>query len=436
MIPRTLRMFPFRVIAWPWLWCVLATCTPTEPTPVDNLAPRPGGSISLAQGYALFVPGDTLRFTIRATDNGGLVSLGFTLRAPSTTVLDNFTVMDTVAERAIAVVVQSRWVGRVVVSATATDAVGHSAVALLDTIEVVNAARRPLSSVPLAAPVQDAVFDSARGLLYLSLPSADQVAVLDLATGMFRTPLALAGSPMGLDLSISGDSLVVAMRRTHHLAVVNLVSGAVDSALLNVPGSDGPAALRVMANGKALVVIAFDGFGFGGQVREYDFGTHAERGRSDIAFGNEAQLARSADRRRLLFARGGEAGIYRYATDDVGPVLPVYASFGAGSESADDNGLEFLIGASLFDDALELRVTLEPTGYQYGPTVLAADGRTAYMVGHRTVLRVRIPDSAVLDRVLVPFTPQRLWLSPDGTVLVAATTNPVTNEPRLWLIPQ
>src|SRR6266436_9798608 len=78
--------------------------------------------------------------------------------------------------------------------------------------------------ISLAAPVYDIAFDSKRSALYLSQPQSQQVAVLSTTTMTLQTPIALFGSPSGLDLSVGGDSLVVALKSTQLLAIVNLLT--------------------------------------------------------------------------------------------------------------------------------------------------------------------------------------------------------------------
>jgi hypothetical protein len=238
---------------------------------------------------------------------------------------------------------------------------------------------------------------------------------------------------------------VVALRDTPHLAMVNLEGGAVDLVHLGIPPNDfnlGPANVRVLANGKALVSITFDGFGFGGEVREFDFATGASQIRMDAGLGSKhIALTRSNDRQRLLLQDVDTcctwpAVIYGAATDSFDVRRDALKRTTTATLSADARGTRFLIDDSVFDALLNFIVTLEPVGYEYGASVITPNGIDAYMATYRAYVKVRIPHSVPLERVLVPLTPERLWLSPDGRTLIATTPDPPTSTSTLWLIPE
>ena len=100
-------------------------------------------------------------------------------------------------------------------------------------------------------------YDAKRDVLYLSQPDSQRVAVLSLGTYTYGTPLAMPSVPAGLDLTPGGDTLLVALRRAAALGVVDLTlaTPSVDTARLAFDTSlgRGPDALRVLANGKAIV---------------------------------------------------------------------------------------------------------------------------------------------------------------------------------------
>src|SRR6266702_806504 len=90
---------------------------------------------------------------------------------------------------------------------------------------VIDAIRRPTVTVPLGGRVSDVVLDTTRGRLYLSQPDSGRILVLSIGTMTFETPIALSGRPSGMDLSLSGDSLLVGLYSTRELGVGNLVTG-------------------------------------------------------------------------------------------------------------------------------------------------------------------------------------------------------------------
>jgi hypothetical protein len=432
----------FRKTVPTWFALFLLHCDATGPA--DVTVPVVDGVITSVDGYAVFVPGDTLRVTLGASDDNQLAYLGYILSGP-TDVFDTARVAEQTATRNIEIPIHPEWVGVVELSVFAVDAQGNSASAIVDTIDVIDAVRRSMVSVLLPGLVYDVAWDSVRGRLYLSLPSRNEIAVLDLRTQTLRTPIEVPGSPWGLDLTLGSDSLVVALRDTPHLAMVNLEGGAVDLVHLGIPPNDfnlGPANVRVLANGKALVSITFDGFGFGGEVREFDFATGASQIRMDAGLGSKhIALTRSNDRQRLLLQDVDTcctwpAVIYGAATDSFDVRRDALKRTTSATLSADARGTRFLIDDSVFDALLNFIVTLEPVGYEYGASVITPNGIDAYMATYRAYVKVRIPHSVPLERVLVPLTPERLWLSPDGRTLVATTPDPPTSTSTLWLIPE
>jgi len=304
----------------------------------------------------------------------------------------------------------------------------------------VNAVRRPTRNIPLAAPY-DIAFDSKRSVLYLSQPQSQQVAVLSTTTMTLQTPIALFGSPSGLDLSVGGDSLVVALKSTQLLAIVNLVTGRVDTVRLNT-GAPGLDHLRVAANDAALVSLTFGGSGYGGSIWEYYLLNGSQRRRTDAGFGGAVTeavpFARPVDRSRILLLIDDsccpeEGDVYVSATDAIavhqGTVSQYFPTV-----SADSTGKVFLIGARLFDQALNPITVLTSPGYNGGATVVAPSGALAYLASNVGYIKVRIPDGAVLEQVLLPGVPGQLVVLPNGQTLVAVTVDPNNSVPQLSLV--
>jgi hypothetical protein len=342
------------------------------------------------------------------------------------------------------VVIQPSWLGSWDINAFARDSTGWLGSAGLGTVEVVNAIRRPTRTVTLDAVVRDVAVDTVRQALYLSQPDSQRVAVLSLSTMTFGAPIALFGSPAGVDLSVGGDSLVVALRRSAYLAIVHLNTGQVDTVRLNfaVGFNTGPDNVRVMANQKALVTIAFDGTGYGGQVVEYDLSTGAQRVRTDAGINQSVTehvpMARAADRSTVLFLIDDsccpiEGDVYYAASDTIGVKAGTVSGFFFPA-SSDATGSRFLIGESLFDGVLNPIVTLIPPPDAAYPTVLAPDASAAYFARDHGYMKLRIPDGAVLERVVLPETPVKLVMLPNGRQLVALMENQVNGALSLSVV--
>jgi len=408
-------------------------------TVLDVSPPTLSGTLTGSGGGSTFVPGDTIRVAVAATDQDKVVWVGYRMGAPASR-------SDSVAGAAVtvndtfALVVPMGWVGTSTVTAFARDSSGNGAQTSLGSLAVVNAVRRPTRNIPLAAPY-DIAFDSKRSVLYLSQPQSQQVAVLSTTTMTLQTPIALFGSPSGLDLSVGGDSLVVALKSTQLLAIVNLVTGRVDTVRLNT-GAPGLDHLRVAANDAALVSLTFGGSGYGGSIWEYYLLNGSQRRRTDAGFGGAVTeavpFARPVDRSRILLLIDDsccpeEGDVYVSATDAIavhqGTVSQYFPTV-----SADSTGKVFLIGARLFDQALNPITVLTSPGYNGGATVVAPSGALAYLASNVGYIKVRIPDGAVLEQVLLPGVPGQLVVLPNGQTLVAVTVDPNNSVPQLSLV--
>ncbi len=422
--------------------CAFAVWSCDATGPGDTTMPVVNGAAAPIAGYTVYVPGDTLRLELTAVDDQRLAWIGYAIDA-SILVRDSVAITAAAASVTRPLVIGAGWTGTVELSVFAIDAAGNTAERVVDTITIVDARRRPWHSQPLAGWVFDVGYDAARSVVYLSQPYAQQIAVYHLPTHSYRPPIALFGSPWGFDQSLSGDSLVVALRRTHFLAFVNLVTGVVDTvrlALQRLPLS-GPAHVRVMASGKALITLTCDpgctGYWF--RIWEYSFATHSSRERADAAFVSESvPLVRNAARQRLLAVLEGgccpvQTWVYEAAPDRFS-VYDTTVSRYYPPLSSDTAADRFLIGMSVFDAALRPVATLVSSRYNDGPTVIALDGQAAYLAMEHGYVKVRIPDSSMFEHVMLPLTPERLVLLPDGITLLATAWDAEAGEYRLILV--
>src|SRR6266480_6657205 len=412
--------------------CVLG-CDATSPN-VDYTTPLVQAVVSAPAGAPVFVPTDTLEISVTGSDETALASIGYDLGYPAG-LRDSVSVADTGAQHTFRIAIRGEWEGiPITVTAFAHDAFGNTRTLVLRSIEVVNAVRRPMVGVLLPAQPYDVAYDAPRGRLYVSIPDSNRLAVIDLVSRSLAPPILLWGRPWGLDLAPSGDSLVVALRRGFSLALVNLLTGSVDTLALNMTGGlgEGPARVCVMKNRKVLYITAFDGFGYGNDIRKFDLQTRADSvvfagfGIDQYGF-----IARDQRREYCIVLDNLSASFYSATSNSFGPVLETtgehFPSVGA------DSSLHWLVGNTLYDRDLNLIVNLHPPGYAYGPTAFSPDGRTAFLATYRSYIRIPVP-RAVGPRILVPFTPQRLWYLADRDVVVATTYDSVSTEWRAWLI--
>ena len=402
------------------------TATGTGPTlSVDDVSPPVvQAALSNTRGTAGFAPGDTMRLVLAARDNYRLQYAGYALGSPAA-VRDSFSSPDTVLSRTVTLVVPAAWTGTSTFTVFARDSIGHAVSILLSSFTVSTRTRAPVQSVALDANVGDVAFDVKRGVVYLSEPDSQRVAVLSLSSATFQSPLRFVGLPRGIDVTLSGDSLLVALRATPYLAVVNLVTGARDTIRVNDDNflDRGPDNVRVTADGKAIVSITFAGSGYGGSIVAADLASRTFQNRVTVT--EFVPLCRSGDRSVLLVLVDDSCcpieGIVYNALN--GAFLPGRGTVSRyfNVTSADFTGSRFLINESIFTNALSLIGAVSPAGYT-GASVIAPDAGSAFYATTAGVSHLRLSDGAVLETFSLSTSPYRLALSPDGLTLVAATT--------------
>ena len=389
----------------------------------DTRPPLVLATLANRRGTPGVAPGDTLALSLFARDNAQLQVVGYRFGAPGS-VQDSFPATDTAFSKTVTFVASAGWAGTSTYSVFARDAAGNVRQVLLGTFTVASRTRQAPWSAALNATVRDMAYDPKRNVVYLSQTDSGRVAVLSVGSRTFGTPFAFTGAPHGLDLSLGGDSLVVAQRNTPYVTVLNLVSGQRDTVRVNADNflDRGPDNVRVMGNNKALITITFAGTGYGGSLVELDLATRAYTNRVTVT--EFVPLCRSADRSTaLILIDDSCCPIEGVVYDALSGTLPTdkgtvnqYFNFA----SADFIGGHFLVTGTLFDRALNARGTLAPSGAT-GSSVLAPDGTAAYFATTSGVTRVRLSDGAVVDSFTLGAQPYQLAIAPDGLTLFAAT---------------
>lgn len=403
---------------------IVTTTAPTL-TLKDTRPPALTATIANSRGTPGFAPGDTLILGLAARDNARLAMVGYQLGSPAA-VRDSFATTDSAFSQTVKLPVPNTWTGTSTYAVFARDASGNTRQELVGTFTVANRTRQAPWSVPLDANVHDIAYDLKRNLLYLSEPDSSRVAVLSISGQGFDSSFTFpAAGIRDIDLTLGGDSLLVAERNTPYLAVLNLTNGARDTLRVTTSSflNNGPDNLRVMGNNKALVTLTFDGSGYGGTVAEVDLASRKVVDRLTVT--EFVPLCRSADRSTALILIDDsccpiEGVVYDALTGtfpaDAGTVSQ-YFNYTA----ADYIGGHFLISGALFDRNLASLGNRTPANGS-GVALLAPDGTSAYFATTTGVSRVRLSDAVVTDSISLGAQPYRLAISPDGLTLVAATT--------------
>ena len=400
----------------------------------DRFPPLVSGSVTGSFTPTFYFLGDTLHISVNATDERELRFVGYRLTGPAPGA-DSVPVSGTSASRTFTVPVTPAMVGSSTLTVFARDR-SNVATADLGTVMSVAVHGRRTRAVSLSSAALDQVYDGKRARLYLSMFGMPQVAVLDPATATLGAPITLPGVAGGLDLTPGGDSLLVALENRGSFAVVNLVSGAIDTVhldfdpmKLNHPGN-----LRVAGDGRVFVVGTDRNIsGAAGQLVSYDLGTGAQQRRVDVGAAGSIEsytlLARADDRSRVLLLEAGsccpvKGQVYTPTAGTFG-TLTSTISYSVVSISASRTGDRFLVNEQLFTGDLSPAGSVsDPDRFGADPTVISADASRAYLATSSGswpgfVVR-RVADNALLEQDYVPTwgTRDRLALLPDGVTLI------------------
>ena len=393
------------------------TPTPT-PTP-SNTPPTITGSISGERQDGAFLVGDTVRVNLSARDDGGLSRVGYTLRL-QTAVADSISVSGLTATATFRAVVQpadggSINFGTVFAVDSAGNRVSQSVTAYVEVT-------KPSDYVSLPGGY-DLVYDAARQRIYVSQPDSGAIAVVatDDANSLVRLPSIVTGArPHGLDLTVSGDSLVVAVG-TSELAFVDLRTGSVGRRTVVYDTSNGrhTESARVAANGRVIFTVLSETGGPGGSLLQYLVASDSvlpETGTAGAPTSGQVPLAVSADRRRVYGAFAGACCS--------GTTILVYdATTGAFASqsgafalhrfdvSANATGSRFLVGPFVYDASLSRLGTLINAGSYR--TALSPDARYTYYSLGPTLRMVPVISDEVLGFRMLEGV-ERIIVTPDS----------------------
>ena len=273
----------------------------------------------------------------------------------------------------------------------------------------------------------DVLPDPARGRLLFVQPLAKRIVPFDVSTMSSGTAFMTTGSPYGADFSPGGDSLLIATRSPNEIVVIRL-SGSSGGTRTTIPvgaiidtmallGSElpFPSSIRVAANGKAIVAMGTNVYGFHPAI-ELTLGTGALRFRPDLlnsgsGFADFSMMsASSPDRSRVHLLGGSDPLVYFAASD----------SFRRCGVNAEATGVSFdSTGRYVASYGTVTDVnTCTSVRFLGGPSTISPDGAIVYSARNGAVLRLRRSDGSIIDRSPIPVVARRLAVTPDGRYLI------------------
>jgi hypothetical protein len=414
-------------------------------TLIDSTPPTVTATTNAPASAEPLLPGDTLRVTVNAADNHRLAYVGW-VAGPPASARDSAAATDTVATGvSLTRVVPLAWVGNQSLQAFARDSMGNQQNSLsLPGLFVIDAIRRPLQAGALVDPaaIRDLVVDERRNVAYVATASGGQgmwgVAILSLATLSYSGSIAVPFLPAGIDLTPSGDTLVIALSGSPYLGIVDLTAASpvVDTLRLTFDAGDGrsPDQVRVAANGRAVVLVAADSAdhipGLG-RVVEVNLATGASAVRADAgsagAVSSRPRLARSLDHSKVfVFYRNTcctfAGQVYDAASNTFLAPVGTAGYFDNHHFSADSSGNRLLVRTTLYDGSLTILGSVFATGFTNGASALSDDGTVAHFGNDGGVpssfATYQVPAGTRVERVLLPGPAARLWTLRDGQWLL------------------
>ncbi|HEY2851462.1 MAG TPA: hypothetical protein VGJ18_01360 [Gemmatimonadaceae bacterium] len=385
-----------------------------------------------------YAVGDTMTLTGIATDDNALGWLVYTLGTPANA-RDSVAAPGAVTYQwwDVPIVVRPEWVGSPPMTVYARDAAGLTSQSISSAAGAVRF--YPRVELPATTPLKitaydgptDVAYDAKRDLVYVGVSGQNQIAVFAASTMTLQTPIALPAPPGEMDLSLSGDSLLVALPSQNAVAVVDLTQPAVPATLLRLSSLDtvsagplgpfDPDRLRIAANGKMLVMLDHSTTSKD-YVIEVDLITHAQRFRTDARqpatyvdwYGD---VGRTSDRSHI-YLLGTCSSRYDAATDTFTSCSNGFSPIATNGISVDAAGDRIAAGRTVEDSNLGLIWAIMPDPAQ-PPTLLSPDGSEVYFGVGASLTLARIADQTYLERIPLPITPGRLFMAPNGKWLLA-----------------
>lgn len=371
-----------------------------------------------------FFTGDTLQPFVAVSDNNAVRALVWEVQPGG--VRDS--IVGEVGGRFLAIPIRPEWAGTSIqVRLFARDASGlvsDTVIAPAGGIPIYPTVARPTRWASFPGSVQDLVIDEVRDVLYITqFCPGGCIAVFSMSGLSVIETISLPTFAWDLDLSASGDSLILALSDRKAIGIIDLRQPSRTVTVLPLHTLDTttqvPARVRVGANGKAYVITDGPGTRLPGLL-EVDLGTGAERVLTGAGEMVNVVFERSGDGNALLLKRGTSLQRYDVATDVFSPVRTTSSFYGA--PRVDQTGSLFTVGLDVYNGDLEFqrRVAAVYGGEAAPGIVLTPDGLNMYhSLGNRGVGHTRTSDGTVLDRSLTPVPASGyLRVSPSGNTLV------------------
>jgi len=284
-----------------------------------------------------------------------------------------------------------------------------------------------LAAVPLQARITDLTYDPKRDVLYLAQETG--IAVYSLVTLDYETGISTdANIPTAVDLSASGDSLIISLPEAQALGVIDLASQArrVDTLVLAEFATSHANDLRVASNGHVIIRAIPTGSNRRFAL-DYNLATGEEIRRPEVT-ALTFVLRPIAHHETILVAFSAPPSLetYLYTASDNLFTVPVRSRAPLFTRpSSTPDGSLLLFGSHLYTGSLSFVRDLFVSGNAFGPTAFHPDAEVAYFTTKTRLLEIDLLDGRETRRILTAGEPQWMFVPPDGEQIVVFTKTTV-----------
>jgi hypothetical protein len=290
----------------------------------------------------------------------------------------------------------------------------------------------PTRTATVTGETRAMAIDSRRGLIYLAQGNDHRLAIFSMATLQLTNTLALPAVPIDLDITPSGDSLLVVLYGQPALTVVDLTGATPALSTLPLPWLDAatnqvPFNVRVAANGRAYLTLNGSAASARRMV-ELNLGDGSVRALSQAGANGEVGLAlleRSLDGSTLVLNEDNPWCLQRYDVAADAFSACVQPRVRDARPTVDATGSRVAVGIDVYDESMSLLPKIRGNLTSGIPeVVLSADGASLFVswwgLGY---IRLRTSDSEILDRTPNALHTTLVRVSPDGATLVSVESN-------------
>jgi hypothetical protein len=405
----------------------------TGPLVTDNTSPRlrvfQNGSSTPGVGGGTYFTGDAINVRLVATDNAQLQAI--TLAIPSLGLTQQISAAGTGLTLDTTIVFPQAWVGAQELLFFARDATGLYS----DTTRTppgafsihANSSHAAVNG-SIAGTTDAVVLDVKRNVLYLLDRGAHKVNIVSIATVASAGSITLPSEALDMDLTMSGDSLAIALPHEHGIGFFDLTQSAhpysiTPLTVLNTAADEWPVYLRVAANGRLFTGVQ-PSTGGTWRVAELNLSNGAQRIRTDAGNGINAGplIGRTFDHQTLFFNGGPGPFFQRYqsGTNTFGPPRTSPADY---FPVVSDDGQRVDIGTDVYSADLQLQYHL-PVGGDPGGAAFDGTGASIYqMVNY--VYQSALADGHIIER-FPSVDSGKLWLVHGSMMVTTGSSNGTT----------